>query len=158
MFDGITWFTSLLSCCLPCHFALSRHPQHHQCITHLSGSLALRPLHHSPHFTICSVACVPPPPVLWTATRCSLIPCDTVPIIMVVLFCFLLFELHLLQHHATALMNCTFAAASKQLHTSLMPLCCTSCATNCHDHELHKCSSVEEVALFLLLPLLIIFV
>ena len=146
---------------MPCCFALSRHPQDHQGITHLAGSLALRPLHHLPHFTICSVACVPPPLILWTATHCSLIPGDTVPIILfsfdltafTAAACYHTYGLPpLLQHHTS------FIPASYQPHTSLMPLCFTSCATNCHDHELHKRNSVEEVTRFLLLLLLIIFV
>ena len=132
-----------------------------QCITHLAGSPALRPVHHSPHFTICSVAYIPPPPVLWTATHCSLIPGDTVPIILfsfdltafTAAACYHTYGLPpLLQHHTS------FIPASYQPHTSLMPLCFTSCATNFHDHELHKCSSVKEVAQFLFLLVLITFV
>ena len=101
--NAARWRKWLGSCCCLLFRFVSPLPQDHQ------GCSTSR--HHSPHFTICSVACVPPPPVLWTATHCSLIPGDTVPIIMVLLFCFLLFELHLLQQHVTTLiMDC--------------PLCC----------------------------------
>ena len=95
--------------------------------------------HHSPHFTICSVTCVPPTPVLWTASCCSLIPGDTIPVIMVVLFIFFCFNCiycsSMPPHLWTALLLQPLCTSSYQLipaHTSFIPATYQAHATLLH--------------------------
>jgi len=101
---------------------------------------------------------VPHLPVLWTASNCSPVPqllhhhhlIERRPLtaasyqvtafqLSCCLFLLLLFELHSLQQHSTPLMDCPLCCRLK-------PLCSTCCATDCPHNELHKRSSMEELA------------